>query len=625
MCGIFGVLRDDDRTPAEESLRESVRLLQHRGPDAQAIHAAPGIGLASARLSLVDPEPRSHQPFIDPSGRYALVYNGEVYNFRELAEQLVRDGVELRTTSDTEVVLHCLLREPASAALRRFDGMFALALYDRVERTLLLARDRFGMKPLYLCRDRGLFAFASEVKAFRPWLTLQAEPYSLAAYLLGFGGPTQGSTFYAGVVALAAGEVVTLRAGGAPQQRRYFALPEFWHRDELAAMAALGPRRAVDRLEELLFAGVKRQLFADARVGALCSGGVDSSLVVSMAARARAELAIFHADVVGPWSEVGAARRLAAHLGLELQVVPVQERDFVTELPQAMRHFEHPLTYLPNAVPFMKVARLARAHGVKGVLSGEGADELFLGYPWFWRQPLVGACRTLGRALLRLAPGAPLAGPALGRQDGVRARAVQTLLGGGETRGDEREVREAARRLAPARVDALQIASLDHLGHHLRMLLQRNDTLGMEAGVEARFPFLDHAVVRAAVNMPTRYKQRFSPFVFEKAHPFVRDKWVLREVARRWMPRRLAGRIKIGFWTTVQRRMRVAARYFDDSPLHDLLRVAPPELRSAVETADQDLQMRLLHLDVWARVCLDGASAEASAQRLSDAVSIRPA
>jgi asparagine synthase (glutamine-hydrolysing) len=623
MCGIFGTVYTSEAKPSETLLMESVRLLRHRGPDAEAVYAAPGFGVAHTRLTLVDPDPRSNQPFWDETGRYVLVYNGEVYNFRQIREELEKKGVRFRTTSDTEVVLQCLIHENPREALARLNGMFALGFYDTKEETLLVARDRFGMKPLYYCQTDEFFAFASEVKAFKPWVRLEPEPFSISSYLMGFGGPTKGFTFYQRIKVLPPGEFITLTRGAKPRHETFFRLSDFWDRDELAASGNLSPQQTVDRLETALYESVKSQMFADSRVGAFCSGGVDSSLLVAMASKMHNNLAIFHANVLGPWSEFKAARELSQHLKLDLNVVEVSEQDFVSRLPDAMRQYEHPYTYHPNCVPFMMVARLVREHKVKGMLSGEGSDELFLGYPWFGRQRIVNAYYAQGARLRKLVHRIPAVGKIIWPENGHNLHVVQKLLNRGEVSGDERRTREAAERLLPLRLDDKQITSLDYLNYHLRTLLHRNDCLGMEASIEARFPFLDHTVARTAINTPSNYKLRFSPKVFEKAHPFVRDKWAVREVANRWIPRSLSQRIKIGFWTTVFQRMEVPESYFENSFVRDLLELSSEETKDLIGQANQDLRMRLLHLDVWSHVCLEGQPLERSSEKLERLVRIR--
>ena len=624
MCGVFGVLQHDPCvTPNAQALRASLALLEHRGPDTHGVHVAPGVAFAHARLSLLDPDARSNQPFWDPTGRYALVYNGEIYNFRELRAGLEQEGIAFSTTSDTEVALHALIRRGPKAALASFDGMFAFAFYDAEDGTLLVARDRFGMKPMYYCETDAFVAVSSEVKGFRPWLRFEAEPFSISSYLLGFGGPTKGFTFYKGVKAVGPGEFVTWRRGAPAAVDTFAAIAGFLDGDQMAELRGRTPAQLVDRMEQLLFESVKRQLFADAPVGAFCSGGVDSSLIVAMAAKVHNNLAIFHANIVGPWSEYQAARQISEHLKLDLNVVEVNERDFVREMPAAMRQYEHPYTYQPNAVPFMMVSRLVAAHGVKAALSGEGSDELFLGYPWLGRKRVVDAYYAFGNRVRQMIQRVPAVGRIVWPDTGSGSQPVQTLLNRGEIAIDERRIGEAAASLAPGTLDRHQLTSLTYLNYHLRTLLHRNDCLGMEASIESRFPFLDHEVARTAINLPSRYKLRVAP-VFEKAHPFVRDKWIVREVAARWVPRALSQRIKIGFWTTIFERMDVGPAYFEQSPVHDLFEISAADLTTVVQKADQDLRMRLLHLDVWARVCLEERRVDEAAEHLARHVGIRP-
>jgi asparagine synthase (glutamine-hydrolysing) len=625
MCGIFGIVYPDSgKTPDDKALQASMRSLSHRGPDAGATYVGPGVGLAHTRLSLIDLDPRSNQPFWDASRRYVLIYNGEIYNFRDLREGLQRRGVAFRTTGDTEVLLQCLIHDGPEKVLPTLGGMFAFGFYDTVEHTLLVARDRFGMKPLYYREGEDFFAISSEVKGFGPWIPFEAEPFSIASYLLGFGGPTKGFTFYKQIKSLAPGTFVTVRRGEVPRHRAFFVLSNFWDRAELDDLESVPPRKMVDRMEELLFESVKRQMFADSRVGAFCSGGVDSSLLVAMAAKMHNNLAIFHANVRGPWSEYQAARRLSKHLKLDLNVVEVEDQDFVTALPDAMRQYEHPYTYHPNCVPFMMVARLARQHQVKGMLSGEGSDELFLGYPWFGRQRIVDLYYALGVRLRKLIHKVPSVGKIMWPHDGNRVQVIEALMNRGEVAEDERGIDVAARALGCDYIDHKQRLSMSYLNYHLRTLLHRNDCLGMEASIEARFPFLDHSFARTAVNMPSRYKLRFSPRVLEKAHPFVRDKWVVREVANRWLPREFSQRIKIGFWTTVFQRMEVSAEYFRDSNLRHFFELTEAQMGDVFEHADQDLRMRFLHLDVWHNTCLLQRPPAESTEKVRKHVTVRP-
>ncbi len=623
MCGIFGVILPGDKTPDRGKLSISADLLQHRGPDASVVHAEPGLGLVHARLSLVDVSTRGNQPFWDTSKRYVLVFNGEIYNFRELRAELEAQGQTFVSSSDTEVLLYHLIRHGAEATLPRLNGMFAFALIDREQQTTLLARDRFGMKPLFYSQSEQGFVFGSEVKALRPWVDIQPDRASVHAYLMKFGGPTKGRSFYNGINSLAPGNMLLRSASGVVEERSFFQVQDFLDADENERLKRMSSSQIVDEFDRLMTESVDAHAFADAKVGAFCSGGVDSSLIVSIAAKKNPDLALFHANVKGDWSELDPANALADHLGLNIHAVDVEEQDFVDSIPKVMRHYEYPFTYHPNCAPLMMIAQLARDSGVKGLLSGEGSDELFLGYPWLGRKQITDAYNATSSAIGSLVRKLPGIGPILLPDRMGHFQDVKDIANGLEMLEDQLAVSESLKQHEFARKDPKIGWTLDYLNHHLRTLLLRNDTMGMAASIEARFPFLDNDLARFGVNLPGRHKLKFSPFVFEKAHPFVRDKWVVRAVADRYIPKHLSQRIKVGFWTTVFQRLEIDDTFYQSEPLCDLLGLSKRQISRLVENASNDLRLRLLHLDVWMRTCVQDESDEVSITRLRDLITIR--
>jgi asparagine synthase (glutamine-hydrolysing) len=244
----------------------------------------------------------ANQPFHDPSGRYVLVYNGEVYNFWELRRELETLGHEFCTRCDTEVVLKGCIEFGALTFARRLKGMFAFGLWDRHEHELTLVRDRFGIKPLAVLQRGDRVIFASEIKAMRPWVDLEPNRDALLGFLAGFGGPTRDNSFFRDVRILAPGSVMKVRPDTSIDRSSFFRLPEFWDPDRFEELQARSPGQIVDELDERLTESVKLHLLADAPVGAFCSGGIDSSLVMAMAAKIHPNLAIFHANVKGPLS-----------------------------------------------------------------------------------------------------------------------------------------------------------------------------------------------------------------------------------------------------------------------------------------------------------------------------------
>ena len=361
---------------------------------------------------------RSNQPFWDQQQRYCLVYNGEIYNFQALRTELEQQGIRFRTTSDTEVLLEWLIHSGAEATLPKLEGMFAFALYDRIEQTLLLARDSLGIKPLFIYDQDDAFVFASEICAMRPWIPFAPDQLSIASYLSGFSGPTKGYTFFEQVQSLEPGGIITIRRGERATYRRFFSLESFCDPAEMERLQQLKLSRLVDEVDARLHASVRSQLVADAPVGALCSGGVDSSLLMAIAAKYHNNLAVFHANVVGPLSEYEAATRLAKHLKLDLKTVDVLDQDFLDKMPEVIGHYGYPYYPCnPHSIPFFMVSQLVHNNQVKAILSGEGADECFLGYSWLapsslqkWRHVLTGA------PVAEDPPQAPLLGTIGGRR-----------------------------------------------------------------------------------------------------------------------------------------------------------------------------------------------------------------
>jgi asparagine synthase (glutamine-hydrolysing) len=388
------------------------------------------------------------------------------------------------------------------------------------------------------------------------------------------------------------------------------------------------PGRIVDEVEERLVKSVEMQLLADAPVGVLCSGGVDSSVITAIAARLHKDLAIFHADVVGPISERAAAVALAKHLGLDLKAVPVADADSLETMPEVMLHYGHPFIYHPNSVPFLMVSKLVRSNGVKGILSGEGSDESYIGYPWLifdlrkflrrWPRTVTGETYRLLRAamsrVLRRAGRHPL------EERQSLARGLHSRV---EIEVEEERIRAEVKRKMGTDPKPRDLVTLYQLGYHLRTLLHRNDALGMAASIEARFPFLDTQLVRLAVNMPYNVKVRVSPTTLERAHLFLRDKWLLRKVAERYLPPALARRQKRGFPIGAAARMHIAPGLLDNSFVANLLELGTNETRFLFEQASRQLRLRLLHLDVWGRVCLEGVPLEDERARLQKYVSLQ--
>jgi asparagine synthase (glutamine-hydrolysing) len=378
MCGIAGSLQ----TPGSASLdavRSLLELMPHRGPDDRGTFAdaTAGVALGHLRLSIIDLSPAGHQPMFNETGDVALVFNGEIYNFQELRAQLLKAGHRFMSRTDSEVLVHGY-EEWGEGLVEKLCGMFAFAIWDVRKRSLFLARDPLGMKPLYYWRGpRGAFTFASEIKAFLALDDFHPVPNlrALRQFLeLNFIYDPH-ETSLAGVCKLPAGCTLTVRRGEAlPAPRRYFTPPPV----EPFAEGTLDQR--TDRLYDVLDHVVREHMIADVPVGLLLSGGLDSSIVAALAARHTKVRTISMAFADSKIDERPFARIVSEHIGSEHEEVVIHSEEIAADLERAVWYVDD-LFGDWGVISTMLLYGKCRAAGVKVVLVGEGSDELFGGYP----------------------------------------------------------------------------------------------------------------------------------------------------------------------------------------------------------------------------------------------------
>jgi asparagine synthase (glutamine-hydrolysing) len=545
MCGVAGFVQLDGRTPCPVRLRRMGDAVALRGPDdaGHEIHGA--VGLAHRRLSIQDTSAAGHQPMMTGDKLHALSFNGEIYNARALASDMV-DPPSWRGHSDTEVLLELLARS-GSSALARLNGIFAFAYLDIRRRRMLIACDAFGVKPMYVARDDQRLYFASEVKAilaggYRP------DFNPTAAIDFAFSGWSDDrATLFRGVERLSPGSLMELSlVDGSMQRVNWWDFKPEWNTRPLLR---LNEEEWVDALDRRLTNAVERQLLSDVSVGSLCSGGLDSSLVSALAKRSRAEISLLNVsipDVPEPDESIW-ARKVAAQLDAPLVTVNLTAADFRRELIRMVYATEMPLPFL-NAVGIKLISDKAREIGIKVLLTGEGADELFGGYlgklrPQLYRQRVaqLGGKFALScfDAVSRTADRASELLTGLGRRD--PGLPLHRLLSGGLALSDaERAGRSLyADRLEPLEQD-VAVALFVQLRSYLLPILHRTDRASMAASIEARVPYLDNDLVNLALAMPTSMKFRW------RAHRPV-GKWALKRVAERYLPRDVVHRPKVGF------------------------------------------------------------------------------
>ncbi|MGY1649740.1 asparagine synthase (glutamine-hydrolyzing) [Geodermatophilus sp. SYSU D01119] len=544
MCGIVGVHRWDGRPVDPDLLDAMAGQLVHRGPDGHGRWTSGSTGFGHRRLSIIDLE-HSAQPMAGPGGRQHLTFNGEVLNYRELRRAL--PDYPWTTDGDTEVVL-AAYRRWGVEGVRRLRGQFAFALHDADTGELHLVRDRMGVLPLYWYADARMIAFASEVKALLPALPrVDVDLLSLGDHLTHRSVPAP-HTLVAGVRKLRPGHRLLVRPGGRVTEVPYWQLPA-----DPPAVAVSEAQDAVEEVHAALRAAVAEALVADVPVGAYLSGGVDSSLIVALMseARGRQGVSTYAAGFDDPRvDELPWARRVAGLVGADHHEVTVGAEDFTALLPKLTWHRDAPLSE-PADVAVHRLAELAR-RDVTVVLSGEGSDELFAGYPkyraaalasWVDRVPRAvrgPALQTAARALPPRFSRAAVLMRALSADDEPERmrswfapfspRERLRLLGGQPSRPAAAAYRRAhgdvVRRMLYADCHAWLSDNL----------LERGDRMSMAASLELRPPFLDARVVDLAFSLPTEVKLRGAV-----------GKWVVKEVARRYLPDEVVDRRKSGF------------------------------------------------------------------------------
>src|SRR5712691_727718 len=565
MCGIAGIVELDFQEPVEEGRLKRMRdALRHRGPDGEGLLVDGPVGLGHRRLAIVDVA-GGHQPMANEDHTAWIVFNGEIYNHAALRPRLEAMGHRYRTRSDTETILH-LYEEEGERCVERLQGMFAFAIWDRACGRLLLARDRLGIKPLYLACTDHEFLFASEIKAIlaagsiRPEFNEAILPEFLATRFV-----AGEETFFRGIRKLLPGRTLSWSLAEGFRERRYWRLPSGTDGTETPLRERAGGLR--NRLE----ATVRSHLMSDVPLGLFLSGGLDSSgLAALMAPMVKEPIRTFSVGFSEPEAnELAYARLVANSVGAEHREVVVSPEEFFDALPRLIWHEDEPIAFT-SSVPLYFVSRLAQEH-VKVVLTGEGADELFLGYPWYrvsvWNE-------RLGRPYWHLVPQTlreKVSQAIQGLPKPVRRYAERSFLAlNPGPRGlfyENFAVFPEARQRALINDKGILTARdpyaeelrcfeehsaglLERMSHadlqtYLVELLMKQDQMSMAASIESRVPYLDHELVEHVATIPGRFKLRGW-----------QTKAVLREALRDIVPREILTRKKMGFPVPVGRWLR---------------------------------------------------------------------
>jgi len=604
MCGITGFLRGSRTSDEEagETIRRMTDTLRHRGPDDSGIwlDERDGIALGHRRLSIIDLSPEGHQPMLSASGRYVIVFNGEVYNFLALRRELEDAGQRFRGHSDTEVMLAAIEAWGLQEAVKRFVGMFAFALWDRVGKTLHLVRDRIGEKPLYYGRSGSDFLFASELKAFaaHPGFRGEVDRNALALYLRHNYVPAPYSIYH-GIRKLLPGTILSVDMNTAYDMAE--SVP-YWSgkttaEEGIADPFSGGDSEAISRLERLLLDVIAQEMVADVPLGAFLSGGIDSSTVVAlMQARSARPVKTFtigfHEDA---YNEAAYAKEVARHLGTDHTELYVTPKEAIAVIPRLPALYDEPFAD-SSQIPTFLVAQLTRGH-VTVSLSGDGGDELFGGYNrYFWGRSIWKRLGWMPKGL-RSGLSASLASFSPSSWDGLFSRFDRLLPGSMKQQNPGDRLHKLAEILAvndpeemylglvshwkspaavvPGSIEpptaltdrkrwaalpdfTLRMMYLDLITYLPDDILAKVDRAAMGVGLESRVPFLDHRVVEFAWRLPLSMKIRNG-----------QGKWLLRQVLYRYVPERLIERPKIGFGVPIDSWLRGPLRDWAEALLDE--------------------------------------------------------
>jgi asparagine synthase (glutamine-hydrolysing) len=630
MCGICGVFYSDRNRQVDPGLLQVMnRQIVHRGPDDEGIFVEENVGLAMRRLSIVDIQ-TGHQPLSNEDGGVWIVFNGEIYNHLDLRKNLESRGHRYRTKSDTETIVHAY-EEFGQNCVQHLQGMFAFAIWDRSKRSLFLARDRFGIKPLYYrCENRTL-VFGSEIKAILACPGVKPEfNGGVLAEHLAFGYVAGAETMFAGIQKLMPGHTLTLDERGCSR------ISEYWDLKSKSEEGSRPREYYVHEYRDRLEASVSSHLMSDVPLGVFLSGGLDSSVIAALTTKIRKEPIETFSVGYGEekYSELAYAKAVAAHLNSRHHEVHLSREEFFEALPRLIWHEDEPIVW-PSSVSLYFVARLA-SERVKVVLTGEGSDETLAGYTRYaWtllNSRMDKAYRALTPAGLRRAfrkgidsfPGSAsskrkLKHTFMGR-DGASwpsfyfdnfysafSAAEQDELLTSETRQLAGDAYAGSMSYwGGSSGELLHRLLFTDIKTYLVELLMKQDQMSMAASIESRVPFLDHQLVEFAATIPRKYQVKG-----------MSGKIILKSAVEDLLPRSIVYRQKMGFPTPWADWL--AGPSFDDVRR---LMTEPRTLERGLFRAEAIHRLfgehisgqvdhsnriwRLLNLELWFRVCVEG-------------------
>lgn len=569
MCGIAGYISLNNNF-TQQQLKDAAAVMQHRGPDADGFYFSDNntVGLAHRRLSILDLSTAANQPMWSADGRYCIVFNGEVYNFYDLKQQLKDKGASLKTTSDTEVILE-LFAQTGPSCFSTMNGMFAFAIYDKKENKVILCRDHVGIKPLFYYADENNFVFASELKVIKSVIGNKLSVNNEAIpYFLHLGFIPEPLTIYKSTYKFHAAHYAEIDLN---KSSIAVSPKPFWHlAEKISADTVINESIAKKQLTDLLYDSVKKQLISDVPIGTFLSGGIDSSLVTAIASKVNGSDRIKTFSIAideGKYNEAKFARQVAAHLQTDHHEFGVKEKEVMELVDRLIPAYDEPFAD-SSAFPTMMVSRLAKKH-VTVALSGDGGDELFHGYGMYqWatrlnkpftavaKGPLYAASKLMGSKYQR-------AGNLYDYDKNItthifsqeqyyfKENELAALLV--NKHFDFASINEQQK--LKRNLSAAERQSFWDFNHYLKDdLLVKVDRASMQYSLESRVPLLDYRLVEFAYNLSPALKIKEGTM-----------KYLLKEVLYDHVPKEIFDRPKWGFAIPLGKWLQTDLKYLLDT------------------------------------------------------------
>jgi asparagine synthase (glutamine-hydrolysing) len=602
MCGISGFINFKNQMVERHKLEKMLTIQNHRGPDSQGIYYNHYVGFAHNRLSLLDLTASGNQPFEDEN--FVLTFNGEIYNYLELKKELPE--FNYTSTADTAVLFHALRHWGVEKTVNKINGMFAFSWYDKTTKDLVLVRDRIGIKPLYYALDnQSNYWFASEIKAVLAVNDFKPNSIKILYSALASLEKSRYETAWDDIKFVKPGTFITISEKGI-KETEYYTLSSDINESEFNRLNNLDFKSVIDEFEHLFDLSVKKMAVSDAPMGAFVSGGIDSSLIALHGSKYSPDLKLFTANIIGKYSEFDGAKLLAKTINKELFDYKYEKEMALCNWAKVTWHYETPIIAHFNALPFSNVAKLAREHNVKAVLTGEGADELFLGYPKLLTQRYDTILKSPYTFLNFIYDKVPKLTPYLNKTGGS-----QDLLGLFEqasynfNRQITREDSIINYGFLPKNQQLEQYKTKQMMNEHIVSLLHRNDRMGMIHSIESRFPFLDEDIVKFSMNLPNKFKiSRINNF-YNYKHPFLMDKAIVRKLADRELPKSLTRKKKNGFPSFGLRYMHVKPEFFENGTVSQCLQLDKRQLKYMCGNFANYSIALLASVEIWAKLFIE--------------------